>query len=83
MATRLIYQITPHGYTQKLETPRTQTLQKIGAFVTADEVAKDIQCVVRNHPEKLGGARVNPGLAKLLPFFLAFPVSGGGLGTKL
>ena len=37
-----------------METPRTQRLQKIGAFVTAGEVAKDIQRVVRSHPEELG-----------------------------
>ena len=37
-----------------METPRMQRLHKIEAFVTADEVAKDIQRVVRNHPEELG-----------------------------
>jgi hypothetical protein len=43
-----------YGYTQKVETPRTQRLQKIGAFVTSDEVAKNIHRVVQNHPEELG-----------------------------
>ena len=36
-----------------METPRTQRLQEIGVFVTVDEVAKDIQRVVRNHPIEL------------------------------
>ena len=46
-----------YGYTQKMETPRTQRLQRlqrIGAFVTANEVAMDIQRVIRNHLEELG-----------------------------
>ena len=61
-----------------METPRTQSLQKVGAFVTADEVAKDIQRVVRNHPEELEVENEQSlGQIKFPPFFL------GVLGVSL
>ena len=63
-----------------------QRAQEIGAFVTADEVVKDIQPVVRNHPEELGVEQEeSPGLAKFSSLFLAilaFPFSGSRLATE-
>jgi hypothetical protein len=61
--------------------------RKRGTFVTADEVAQEIQRVVRNHPEELGAEQEYIlALAKFPPFFLAlfaFPFSDSRLATKL
>ena len=55
--------------------------------MTADEVAKDIQRVIRNHPEELDVTNDSSHmLITFPPFFLAllaFPFSGSKLATKL